>query len=896
MGLLRSAASQTPVAAIKAQTNYIGHESFATKNPYFLDCYEQDKYASVYPSIKAISNEFMTVTPFAVDGEGKRLARPPQGVNAFYHPNQLDSAVAFREKLAVMNLTHRMTYVLVWRKEGNKAVLGGEITPLNIAGFTFLENPAITVRDKKTYYSMGAQEFSEDNVIAIPGGVDPSGLYHGYAPGIASARWATLDEYIADFQKGFFENGAVPAGQFVVTAASKTDYEDTVDKLQEAHRGSGKNNNVTYTPRPVDPVTNKPADAKIEWIPFAQTNKDIDFKSLFEQANNRIDSTFGVPASIRGVGESNNYATARVDQQNFIRFTIKPLALRIYSQITHELNRITGGLGYAFTFELDYPAVADEEKIQEETKQIRDDRAQKWVALGYSLTSVDNYLKSGKLEDLDMVEVAEDENDNPDVDDGSEVKQSPNPDDVDGVTPVPRSKIKAQVSNRDYPELYEDLDIDVANLGCIMLDTKKLDILKVVGDNAEKDLVSSTDRHDHQMGAVAEVEPHVTLLFGLLENGNVWKDKVDTLLDGWNIETVKVKDISYFDLPESYAVVAHIEETTDLLEGHNRLTLLPHVNTFSEYRPHMTLAYIEKTADLGKWLTTLNAKYSGKELKVTGINYGDKPEDDNSDSSTKALARGSKGINPKAELTDEDKMEAATKKFMRSQLDRAIDELSPDINALEEPTKEELDEWVASMLAIEAAILLEYGIKGYAEGLATAGLTSEGLQGYFLSETAKDAYEMYLRRVGASYGKDTAESLRTVLLNAERDGLTRKETENAIKNIMNTDEWRVKRLSRTELNNSQNVGRLEGMKSLSAEVGGNWEKTIQHTKGGICPLCASQEGIWSALSQPLWGLGEAISTVNDKDEQVIYINDWQTNEANDYHPNGTGTLIFRRVL
>lgn len=680
----------------KMQTNYIGAPSFRTHNPYILDCYESDKYASIYPSIKAISNEFMTVSPYAVDGNGTRLKTTPTGLNAFYHPNQLDSSVAFREKLAVMNLTHRMTYVLVWRREGGKAVLGGEITPNNIAGFTFLENPAINVRDKKTYYNIGAQEFSEDQVIAIPGGVDPSGLYQGYAPGIASARWATLDEYIADFQQGFFENGAVPAGQFVITSASTQDYNDTVDKLQEAHRGVGKNNNVTYTPRPVDPGTGKAADAKIEWIPFQTPNKDIDFKNLFEQANKRIDSTFGVPASIRGVGESNNYATARVDQQNFIRFTIKPIALRIYSQITHELNRITGGLGYAFSFALDYPAVADEEKIQEETKQIRDERAQAWLDKGYSITSVNAYLKSGNLEDLEVAEVKETKDDDPDVDDGSEVKKSPNPDDVDGVTPV-RNEV-------------------------------------------------------------------------------------------------------------------------------------------------------------------------------------------------------AKSTNPKAKLSDRDKIEKAAEDLMKSQVDRAVFELSDTLNALEEPNEQEIEVFVVAMMAVVTAILIAKGQDGYDEGLALAGLTSEGLQGFMLSESAESAYQMYLRRVAETYGNDTAESIRKVLFDANEQGLTRRETENALKNIVNTDDWRIKRLGRTELNNAQNIGKLEGMKSLSAEVGGNWEKTIDHSNGKPCPLCASQEGRWTALDQPLWGLGEAISTVNDKDEQVIYINDWQTNEANDYHPNGTGVLIFRRVL
>lgn len=187
--------------------------------------------------------------------------------------------------------------------------------------------------------------------------------------------------------------------------------------------------------------------------------------------------------------------------------------------------------------------------------------------------------------------------------------------------------VAASVSSRDFPDLYDGLDVDPNDLGCIMINTETLPILKHVPEDLHGELIDATSRHDHAMGAVAETEAHVTLLYGLLENGNVWKEKVDTVLEGWSLSEVTIQDVGYFETPDSFAVVAHIDKSPELIDGHERLTLLPHVQTFSEYRPHLTLAYVSKEADIDDWVDYLGSAYNGKTIKTKGINYGDLPED-----------------------------------------------------------------------------------------------------------------------------------------------------------------------------------------------------------------------------------------------------------------------------
>ncbi|WP_081637179.1 phage portal protein family protein [Gordonia terrae] len=189
-----------------------------------------------------------------------------------------------------------------------------------------------------------------------------------------------------------------------------------------------------------------------------------------------------------------------------------------------------------------------------------------------------------------------------------------------------RRAVLASISSRDFPDLYDGTGVNPDDLGCIMLDVEPMDVLKHLPEDSHADLVDASSRHDHAMGAVAEKEAHVTLLYGLLENGNVWKDKVDAVLSDWKLDKVKIAEVGFFETPDSYAVIAHVELTDDLVDGHERLTLLPHIQTFSEYKPHITLAYVDKDADVAPWVEALGSAYNGTTVKALGINYGDEPD------------------------------------------------------------------------------------------------------------------------------------------------------------------------------------------------------------------------------------------------------------------------------
>lgn len=177
-----------------------------------------------------------------------------------------------------------------------------------------------------------------------------------------------------------------------------------------------------------------------------------------------------------------------------------------------------------------------------------------------------------------------------------------------------------EVKAADFPEVYTALGIDTGKLGCIMLDTEQL----VIDDIIKDEDYYYSDKHTYVNGNVSEDVPHITLLYGLLRSGPELQPHVDMVMGGWKMPPVKVKEVSFFygEDSEFVTIVALIEVTPELTEAHQRLSLLPHINTFGEYKPHLTLAYVKSSSDWQQYVKDLNFKFGGAEIEVVGLNYG----------------------------------------------------------------------------------------------------------------------------------------------------------------------------------------------------------------------------------------------------------------------------------
>lgn len=341
---------------------------------------QHDTYDNVFPYVNAIAQRFSTLIPYAVDADGNRIEPTPMAVAALYNPNDSYSCLEFLKYIATGILTQSHLDVLVWTRDGNMITPGGRITTDNIAGYTFLPQSSRQYNTSRSdwYHRVtmsingveDSYEFTRWETIALNYSVHPVDPTRGISPAMTIQKWANVDDMIADYERGFFGNGAVPAGMMGIVSENADDFMRNKNRLEDTFRGAGNNNGVVYNMIPVDPLTRKPAQTgKLIWVPFQQSNNTLDLSTVNDVVNNRLASALAVPDIVRGIDSGQTYANAQMAERAFIENTLQPLALTIWDKWQFELDRITGGLGYGISFDLDLPAQTDVEQVQATTQQ-----------------------------------------------------------------------------------------------------------------------------------------------------------------------------------------------------------------------------------------------------------------------------------------------------------------------------------------------------------------------------------------------------------------------------------------------------------------------------------------------------------------------------------------------
>jgi len=134
-----------------------------------------------------------------------------------------------------------------------------------------------------------------------------------------------------------------------------------------------------------------------------------------------------------------------------------------------------------------------------------------------------------------------------------------------------------------------------------------------------QDMINPDDIYteDNDTSYGLEDEPHCTLLYGL--HDDVSDDEIRSIISQFKYGTCVVKNPSLFE-QDDYDVLKFDVSGENIHETNKRLTDLPHTNSYPDYHPHMTIAYI-KSGKGQDYVDMINDSVSEFELLPIHVRY-----------------------------------------------------------------------------------------------------------------------------------------------------------------------------------------------------------------------------------------------------------------------------------
>lgn len=327
---------------------------------------------NVFAQMRPLVDALKMVVPYGVGRNGARLgiARTPE-LAALQYPNEEMGWAEFADLMFSTWLTEKELNIHVWRNQRGQ-----------IYGYSVLPVGSRHTVGGKEYFQCTLDtgelvQYSPDEVMTLRFSRNPHQIDSGLSPGIASMVWAQIDDVMAQYQLGHFENGAVPAYITIIRASTKDKYLEKRKEMQEGFHGARNKGKTLFLWRQMlDDGTEKD---EIEVKTIQGSNASLAIKEIMAIVNDKINKAFGVSEFILGNDSSAKYDNAELSQQQFMRRRVYPALYTFWSQFQHELDRILGGLGYAIQFDLEIPELTERAKVKAETKKIEAETSNLYV-------------------------------------------------------------------------------------------------------------------------------------------------------------------------------------------------------------------------------------------------------------------------------------------------------------------------------------------------------------------------------------------------------------------------------------------------------------------------------------------------------------------------------------
>lgn len=314
-------------------------------------------------------------------------------------PNDDYGQYKFLQQVYTEILTRGKVDLKFWHLENGKETfyINGNQNESNFSGITIVSEEDRS-RDNR---------LDRGHYITITYGANQSNVFLGYSPTQAAENWRKMIDAMGLHMTAFAKNAGMPLGKFIITAPSVEDFRKIKKNLDVNIAGNKNNGKIIYDYKP-----SEASSSQIEWVQFT-SDKAQDYSSSLEFAERQKSQMFGVPGIIKGTGEDANYATARVSEYIFVRYTITGLVRDVLAQFNHIL-RTKFAIAGEIKADVELPELADETLVKVQATREQLDLYERKVAEGYDPRSIitalnlpERFLLLEKVKDPDLTLEAE---------------------------------------------------------------------------------------------------------------------------------------------------------------------------------------------------------------------------------------------------------------------------------------------------------------------------------------------------------------------------------------------------------------------------------------------------------------------------------------------------------
>jgi phage portal protein BeeE len=346
-------------------------------NQFFLSPICSD-YENLFAQVRPLIDEMKCVMPYGITERGTKLpeARTPE-LAWLRNPNDEMGWSEFADIMFATWLTEDELDIHVWRDKRDK-IIGYTIIPPECRmylGYGRWEWQVMTTE--------GLEVLDEEQVMRLRFSRSPRNIQKGVSPASAVKIWAQIDDLIAQYQRAYFENGAIPATITFITASTEAKYLATRKELENKLKGARNRNKTVYAWRQFDNDTGQSVD-QVEVKTIQGNNSTLAIREIVDIVNDRLNKAIGVSNFILGDDASAKYDNAELSDHQFTKRRVYPALVSFWNQFQHELDRLTGGLGYGISFDLEIPELTEREKAKAEIGRIRGEALVNLISAGAS--------------------------------------------------------------------------------------------------------------------------------------------------------------------------------------------------------------------------------------------------------------------------------------------------------------------------------------------------------------------------------------------------------------------------------------------------------------------------------------------------------------------------------